>query len=117
MQGLPIIAASPVDAHAKALVRLHLGSVYAIACAKLRLPQDAIRRYLLDNSCYNILPESFRLIVLDNELTVKRALAALALNGPSLVQYSGISLSEIMQASLQHRYTIRQRTDSLACSH
>lgn len=43
---------------------------------------ESIRRFLRDTTCYSILPESYRLIVLDNELTIKRALAALTLNGP-----------------------------------
>ena len=42
---------------------------------------EGIRRFLRETTCYSILPESYRLIVLDNELTIKRALAALTLNG------------------------------------
>jgi hypothetical protein len=38
---------------------------------------NAIRAFLRDKSSYDILPESFRLIVFDNQLGIKRALTAL----------------------------------------
>lgn len=43
-----------------------------------------IRRFLSETSAYTILPESFRLIVLDNNLTVKGALGALTSNSKFL---------------------------------
>lgn len=42
---------------------------------------SAIRAFLRRESCFDILPESFRLIVFDNKLTIKRALVALQANG------------------------------------
>lgn len=42
---------------------------------------SAIRAFLRRESCFDILPESFRLIVLDNKLLIKRALVALQSNG------------------------------------
>ena len=42
---------------------------------------SAIRAFLRRESCFDILPESFRLIVLDNKLLIKRALVALQTNG------------------------------------
>lgn len=44
---------------------------------------DSIRKFLSETTAYSILPESFRLIVLDNELTVKGALGAMTSNGES----------------------------------
>ena len=41
----------------------------------------SIRSFMLDRTCYDILPESFRLIVLSDQLTVTRALVALQTNG------------------------------------
>jgi hypothetical protein len=38
---------------------------------------NAIRAFLREKSSYDILPESFRLIVFDNQLGIKRALTAL----------------------------------------
>lgn len=40
-----------------------------------------IRKFLSETTAYTILPESFRLIVLDNDLTVKGALSAMTSNG------------------------------------
>lgn len=42
---------------------------------------ESIRKFLSETTAYSILPESFRLIVLDNELTVKGALGAMTSNG------------------------------------
>lgn len=42
---------------------------------------SAIRAFLRRESCFDILPESFRLIVFDNNLLIKRALVALQHNG------------------------------------
>lgn len=42
---------------------------------------SAIRAFLRRESCFDILPESFRLIVFDNKLLIKRALVALQTNG------------------------------------
>ena len=42
-----------------------------------------IRAFLESKSCYDILPESFRLIVFDNKLSITRSLQALVTNGQS----------------------------------
>ena len=42
---------------------------------------NAIRSYLRSHTCYDALPISFRLIVLDTKLNVKKALQCLLLNG------------------------------------
>ncbi|GAA5940710.1 AMP-activated serine/threonine-protein kinase regulatory subunit SNF4 [Sporobolomyces koalae] len=42
---------------------------------------DGIRSFLGSKSCYDILPESFRLIVLDNKLAITKSLQALVTNG------------------------------------
>lgn len=42
---------------------------------------QAIRTFLKGRSSYDVFPVSFRLIVLDNKLEVKKALAALVANG------------------------------------
>lgn len=42
---------------------------------------SAIRAFLRRESCFDILPESFRLIVFDNKLLIKRALVAMQTNG------------------------------------
>ncbi len=54
------------------------------------LPQDghhaaltAIRSFLKGRTCYDAFPISFRLIVLDTKLNVKRALQCLILNSAS----------------------------------
>ncbi len=47
---------------------------------------QSIRSFLRETTCYQILPESFRLIVLDNQLTIKRALTAMTVN--SLLLFS-----------------------------
>ncbi|SCV71521.1 BQ2448_3109 [Microbotryum intermedium] len=44
---------------------------------------DGIRQFLESKSCYDILPESFRLIVFDNKLSITRSLQALVTNGKS----------------------------------
>lgn len=46
---------------------------------------SAIRAFLRRESCFDILPESFRLIVFDNKLLIKRALVALQTNGKLLL--------------------------------
>ncbi|KAH9820590.1 hypothetical protein DFH28DRAFT_884391 [Melampsora americana] len=51
----------PTNAHTKALQNL--------------------REFLSEKTCYDILPESYRLIVFDNSLGIKRALTALMTNG------------------------------------
>ncbi|KAI7934725.1 hypothetical protein MJO28_016654 [Puccinia striiformis f. sp. tritici] len=40
-----------------------------------------LREFLAEKTCYDILPESYRLIVFDNSLGIKRALTALMTNG------------------------------------
>ncbi|EGG04986.1 uncharacterized protein MELLADRAFT_26344, partial [Melampsora larici-populina 98AG31] len=40
-----------------------------------------LREFLSEKTCYDILPESYRLIVFDNSLGIKRALTALMTNG------------------------------------
>ncbi|KAK4050737.1 AMP-activated serine/threonine-protein kinase regulatory subunit [Microbotryomycetes sp. JL221] len=42
---------------------------------------EGIRQFLESKSCYDILPESFRLIVFDNKLSITRSLQALVTNG------------------------------------
>ena len=42
----------------------------------------AIRAYLKGRTCYDTFPVSFRLIVLDSKLEVKKALQCLLINGP-----------------------------------
>ncbi|KAI5481241.1 nuclear protein SNF4 [Pseudohyphozyma bogoriensis] len=42
---------------------------------------DSIRHFLESKTCYEILPESFRLIVFDNKLPITRSLQALVTNG------------------------------------
>ena len=44
-----------------------------------------IRTFLESKSCYDILPESFRLIVFDNKLSITRSLQALVTNGKLLL--------------------------------
>ena len=44
---------------------------------------ESIRSFLESKSCYDILPESFRLIVFDNKLGITKSLAALVTNGQS----------------------------------
>lgn len=42
---------------------------------------ENLREFLSEKTCYDILPESYRLIVFDNSLGIKRALTALMTNG------------------------------------
>ena len=44
---------------------------------------DGIRSFLESQSCYSILPESYRLIVFDNKLSITKSLQALVTNGES----------------------------------
>src|SRR5438477_3930284 len=44
-------------------------------------PLNAIRSFLKSHTCYDALPISYRLIVLDTKLNVKKALQCLLLNG------------------------------------
>ncbi|GAA5876726.1 hypothetical protein JCM16303_006263 [Sporobolomyces ruberrimus] len=48
---------------------------------RTRKALDGIRNFLGSKSCYDILPESFRLIVLDNKLAITKSLQALVTNG------------------------------------
>ncbi|GAA5987943.1 hypothetical protein JCM5350_006783 [Sporobolomyces pararoseus] len=48
---------------------------------RTRRALDGIRTFLGSKSCYDILPESFRLIVLDNKLAITKSLQALVTNG------------------------------------
>lgn len=43
--------------------------------------QDLVRGFLKQHKTYDVLPVSYRLIVLDTQLLVKKALAALMQNG------------------------------------
>jgi hypothetical protein len=43
--------------------------------------QDLVRSFLKEHTTYDVLPVSYRLIVLDTQLLVKKALAALMQNG------------------------------------
>ncbi|KAM0753799.1 hypothetical protein T439DRAFT_310611 [Meredithblackwellia eburnea MCA 4105] len=51
------------------------------ALTKRERALDGIRAFLESKSCYDILPESFRLIVFDNKLGITRSLQALVTNG------------------------------------
>jgi len=60
----------------------------SIRTSKLVKPTNAhtqalanLREFLAEKTCYDILPESYRLIVFDNSLGIKRALTALMTNG------------------------------------
>ena len=44
---------------------------------------NMLRNYLKGRTCYDVFPVSFRLIVLDTKLEVKKALQCFLLNGPS----------------------------------
>ncbi|GAA5917258.1 hypothetical protein JCM6882_009262 [Rhodosporidiobolus microsporus] len=48
---------------------------------RTRRALDGIRTFLGSKSCYDILPESFRLIVFDNHLGITKSLQALVTNG------------------------------------
>lgn len=52
---------------------------------------SALRAFLRRESCFDILPESFRLIVFDNKLLIKRALVALQTNGALLCSISDVA--------------------------
>ncbi|GAA6062672.1 hypothetical protein JCM10212_000572 [Sporobolomyces blumeae] len=63
---------------------LHLSNKRIAAAAvadRTRRALDGIRGFLESKSCYDILPESFRLIVLDNKLAITKSLQALITNG------------------------------------
>ncbi|GAA5839989.1 hypothetical protein JCM3766R1_000633 [Sporobolomyces carnicolor] len=68
------------------------GTPHVFGAARRRVPAsglsdrtrkalDGIRTFLGSKSCYDILPESFRLIVLDNKLAITKSLQALVTNG------------------------------------
>ncbi|BGP18706.1 hypothetical protein JCM10213_009184 [Rhodosporidiobolus nylandii] len=48
---------------------------------RTRKALESIRAFLASKSCYDILPESFRLIVFDNKLGITKSLQALVTNG------------------------------------
>ncbi|BGP26624.1 AMP-activated serine/threonine-protein kinase regulatory subunit [Rhodotorula toruloides] len=48
---------------------------------RTRKALEGIRAFLASKSCYDILPESFRLIVFDNKLGITKSLQALVTNG------------------------------------
>ncbi|GAA5858882.1 hypothetical protein JCM8547_007141 [Rhodosporidiobolus lusitaniae] len=48
---------------------------------RTRKALEGIRQFLASKSCYDILPESFRLIVFDNKLAITKSLQALVTNG------------------------------------
>jgi hypothetical protein len=91
---------------------------------------SAIRSFLRRESCFDILPESFRLIVFDNKLLIKRALVALQTNGQfGLLGRDCISMHQTpltshpktsghiqQQASFLLPYTTRRNTALLVCS-
>lgn len=52
---------------------------------RMRKALEGIRAFLASKSCYDILPESFRLIVFDTKLGITKSLQALVTNGPSLL--------------------------------
>ena len=51
---------------------------------------ERIRAYMRSRTCYEILPESFRLIVLNDELSILRALTALQANGAPVYGMLGV---------------------------
>ncbi|GAA6022792.1 hypothetical protein JCM10207_000419 [Rhodosporidiobolus poonsookiae] len=51
------------------------------ASASMMKALEGIRAFLASKSCYDILPESFRLIVFDNKLGITKSLQALVTNG------------------------------------
>lgn len=72
---------------------------------------SAIRAFLRRESCFDILPESFRLIVLDNKLLIKRALIALQTNGEKAFSTcrsaSQITLTDLAFTSYSITLTLR----------
>jgi hypothetical protein len=55
--------------------------------------QDLVRGFLKQHTTYDVLPVSYRLIVLDTQLLVKKALAALMQNGNALSERYSISMT------------------------
>ncbi|GAA6009125.1 AMP-activated serine/threonine-protein kinase regulatory subunit SNF4 [Rhodotorula paludigena] len=51
------------------------------ASARMRKALEGIRAFVASKSCYDILPESFRLIVFDTKLGITKSLQALVTNG------------------------------------
>ena len=77
----------------------------------------AIRSFLKGHTVYDAFPVSFRLIVLDTKLTVKKALHCLLINGHRhphlLIRPSNVFL---FQASYQHPYGTAKSRNSPGCS-
>ena len=94
---------------------------------------SAIRAFLRRESCFDILPESFRLIVFDNKLLIKRALVALQTNGEVQlaswmraridlqdafhhIRYLRSLIGRVFQVSYQPPFTTRPIIASSECS-
>lgn len=75
-------ATSPKNIRRKPSGRGRAGSIpYHPAVALHETALNAIRDFLRYHTCYDAFPVSFRLIVLDTKLNVKKALQCLLLNG------------------------------------
>ena len=83
---------------------------------------NMLRNYLRGRTCYDVFPVSFRLIVLDTKLEVKKALQCFLLNGVSdqslLIHFADQSLIAmcIIQVSYPHLYGTAKSRVLLACS-
>lgn len=93
----------------------------------MRKALEGIRAFLASKSCYDILPESFRLIVFDTKLGITKSLQALVTNGASHLVQADVPLSVALtffahlaassrQASSLPRCTTRARIALPACS-
>jgi hypothetical protein len=76
---------------------------------------NMLRNYLKGRTCYDVFPVSFRLIVLDTKLEVKKALQCFLLNGQSH-QSLPIHFTDLIQASYPHRYGTAKNLVSPECS-
>lgn len=94
---------------------------------RMRKALEGIRAFLASKSCYDILPESFRLIVFDTKLGITKSLQALVTNGASHPLQGDAPLSvaltfgaprspTVQQASSLPRCTTRARIALPACS-
>lgn len=79
--------------------------------------QQRIRDFLKVRTSYDVLPLSFRLIIFDTSLLVKKSLTILTQNGGCSVQYAGSrTLADALQkASSQRPCGIRRRRPLEAC--
>lgn len=75
---------------------------------------ESIRGFLRERSSYDVFPVSFRLIVLDHQLVVKKALEAMILNGEDQVQ--AMELFDRNQVSSLRRCGTRTHPSLQECS-